>query len=39
MANHIWREKSNYYILWDEVQIIYREYHLKMREIIEVAKC
>ena len=35
MADHIWKEKGNHLPLWDEVEIIYREEHWRIRRLKE----
>ncbi len=37
MADHIWKEKGNHQPLWDEVKIIGREQHWKIRHLKEAA--
>ena len=34
-ANHIWKEKENHMPLWDEVEIIDRAEHLRIRRLKE----
>ena len=33
MADHIWKEKGNHLSLWDEVKIIDKEEHWKIRHL------
>ena len=37
MADHVWKEKENQLSLWDEVKIIDREEHWRMRCLKETA--
>ena len=37
MADHIWKEKGNHLPLWDEVKIIDREEHYRIRRLKESA--
>ena len=37
MADHIWKEKGNHLLLWDEVEIIDREEHWRIRHFKESA--
>ena len=37
MADHIWKEKGNHLHLWDEVKIIIREEHWRIRHLNESA--
>ena len=37
MADHIWKEKRNHLPLWDEVKIIDREEHWRIRRLKEAA--
>ena len=31
MVDHIWKEKGNHLLLWDEIKIIYRDEHWRIR--------
>ena len=35
MADHIWKEKGNNLLLWDEIKIIDREEHWRIRRLNE----
>ena len=37
IVDHIWTEKGNHLLLWDEVEIIYREEHWRIRHLKESA--
>ena len=37
MADHIWKEKGNHQFLWNEVNIINREEHRRIRCLKEAA--
>ena len=37
MANHIWKKKGKHQLLWDEVKIIDREEHWRVRRLKESA--
>ena len=35
VAAHIWREKGGHHTLWDQVEIIDKEHHWKIRKLKE----
>ena len=37
MADHIWKEKGNHLPMWDEVKIIDRKEHWRIRRLKEAA--
>ena len=37
MADHIWKEKGNHLLLWDEVEIIYSEEYWRIKRLKESA--
>ena len=38
MADHIWKKKGNHLPLWDEVEIIDRTEHWRIRRLKELAR-